>query len=72
MRRIIASEFLSLDGVMESPDQWHFPYWNDKMGQEIMAAMGQADAMLMGRVNHEEWAAYWPQQDPAEDAVTDS
>ncbi len=51
MRRIIASEFLSLDGVMESPDQWHFPYWNDEMGQEIMAAMGQADAMLMGRMN---------------------
>jgi len=70
MRRIIASEFLSLDGVMESPDQWHFPYWNDEMGQEIMAAMDQADAMLMGRVNYEEWAVFWPQQEPADDSVT--
>jgi hypothetical protein len=27
MRKIVAAEFLSLDGVMESPDKWHFPYW---------------------------------------------
>jgi dihydrofolate reductase len=66
MRRVVASEFLSLDGVMEAPDQWHFPYFNDEMGGEIGAAMGQADAMLMGRVNYEEWADFWPQQDPEE------
>jgi dihydrofolate reductase len=28
--------------------------------------MGQADAMLLGRVNYEEWTAFWPQQDPEE------
>ena len=66
MRRVIVSEFVSLDGVMEAPDKWHFPYWSDEMGQEIEAAMGQADAMLMGRVNYEEWADFWPQQDPEE------
>ena len=66
MRKVIASEFVSLDGVMESPDQWHFPYFNDEMGEAIGAAMAQADAMLMGRVLYEEWVAYWPQQDPEE------
>jgi dihydrofolate reductase len=66
MRKVIASEFVSLDGVMESPDQWHFPYFNDEMGEAIGAAMAQADAMLLGRVLYEEWAAYWPQQDPEE------
>ncbi len=65
MRKVIASEFVSLDGVMESPEQWHFPYFNDEMG----AAMAQADAMLMGRVLYEEWAAYWPHQDPEENPV---
>ena len=69
MRRVIVSEFVSLDGVMEAPDQWHFPYWSDEMGQEIAAAMGQADAMLMGRVLYEEWADFWPQQDPEENPV---
>ena len=66
MRRVIVSEFVSLDGVFEAPDQWHFPYFDEEMGQEIQAAMGQADAMLMGRVNYEEWADFWPQQDPEE------
>ncbi len=61
MRKVIASEFVSLDGVMESPEKWHFPYFNDEMGEAIGAAMAQADAMLMGRVLYEEWAAYWPQ-----------
>jgi dihydrofolate reductase len=36
------------------------------MGQELVAAMGQSDAMLMGRVNYEEWSAFWPEQDPTE------
>jgi dihydrofolate reductase len=69
MRKVIASEFVSLDGVMETPDQWHFPYFNDEMGEAIGAAMAQADAMLMGRVLYEEWAAYWPQQDTEENPV---
>jgi dihydrofolate reductase len=69
MRKVIASEFVSLDGVMESPEQWHFPYFDDEMGEAIGAAMAQADAMLMGRVLYEEWAAYWPQQDPEENPV---
>ncbi len=27
MRKIIVSEFVTLDGVMESPEQWQFPYY---------------------------------------------
>src|SRR5918998_5186560 len=69
MRKVIAAEFLSLDGVMESPDQWHFPYFNDEMGQVMGEGFAASDAMLMGRVNYEEWAAYWPQQDPEEKPV---
>jgi dihydrofolate reductase len=69
MRKVIVSEFVSLDGMMESPDQWHFPYFNDEMGQAIRSAMAEADAMLMGRVLYEEWAAFWPNQDPDENPV---
>jgi dihydrofolate reductase len=69
VRKVIASEFVALDGVIEAPNHWHFPYWSDEMGQEIMAAMAQADAMLMGRVLYEEWAAFWPKQDPEENPV---
>ena len=38
MRKVIASEIVSLDGVMESPEQWHFPYFNDEMGEAAGAS----------------------------------
>ena len=69
MRKVVASEFVSLDGVVESPDKWHFPYFNDQMGDAIGTAMAASDAMLMGRVLYEEWAAFWPDQDPDENPV---
>jgi dihydrofolate reductase len=69
MRKVIASEIVSLDGVVEAPQNWHFPYFNDQMGEAIGAAMATSDAMLMGRVLYEEWAAFWPKQDPDENPV---
>jgi dihydrofolate reductase len=69
MWKVVASEFVSLDGVVESPEKWHFPYFNDQMGDAIGAAMAASDAMLMGRVLYEEWAAFWPKQDPDENPV---
>jgi hypothetical protein len=62
MRKAIVSEFVSLDGVMGAPDQWHFPHIDEEMGQEILAAPGQSDAMLMVRVNYEEWTNFCPRR----------
>jgi dihydrofolate reductase len=62
MRKVVASEFISLDGVVESPERWQLPYFNDEMDQEIEAAMAASDAMLLGRVTYEEWAAFFPSQ----------
>jgi dihydrofolate reductase len=62
MRKIVSSFFISLDGVIESPDQWHFPYFNDEMGAVVGGGMEAADAMLLGRVTYDGFAEYWPQQ----------
>ncbi len=62
MRKIVAGLFISLDGVVESPETWHFPYFNDEMGAIVGAAMAEGDTMLLGRRTYEEFAAYWPQQ----------
>lgn len=62
MRRVIASELVSLDGVIEAPETWHLPYFNDEMGEAIGAAMADSDAMLFGRVTYDEFAAFWPSQ----------
>src|SRR5262245_12714917 len=66
MRKIVAGIFLSLDGVMEAPDKWHFPYWNDEMGQIVEAGMAESDAMLLGRVTYQEFASFWPNANPEE------
>ena len=61
MRKIKSYFFISLDGVVEAPDKWHFPYFDDEMGAAVGAGFATADAMLMGRVLYEEWAVYWPE-----------
>jgi dihydrofolate reductase len=72
MRKVVASLFLSLDGVMESPESWHFPYFNDEMGAAIAEAMSSSDAFLLGRRTYEEFAAFWPEQSPEEDPIAET
>ncbi|HLT20219.1 MAG TPA: dihydrofolate reductase family protein [Thermomicrobiales bacterium] len=60
MRKLVAGLFLSLDGVYEAPDQWHFPYFSDEMGATVGEGMANADALMLGRVTYQEFASYWP------------
>ncbi|ONI69836.1 pyrimidine reductase [Kribbella sp. ALI-6-A] len=60
MRKIVAGLFISLDGVTQAPDTWHFPYFNDEMGAAVGALSASADTMLLGRRTFEEFASYWP------------
>ena len=62
MRRIVAGLFMSLDGVVESPEKWQMPYFDDEMGAEIGSQMAACDTLLLGRRTYEEFAAFWPQQ----------
>jgi dihydrofolate reductase len=62
MSKLVASLFLSLDGVMEAPETWNSPYFDDEMGAVIGKAMSSTDAFLLGRRTYEEWAGYWPNQ----------
>ncbi len=62
MRKITAGLFISLDGVVEAPETWHFDWFNDEMGDAVGAGMTTSDAMLLGRNTYEAFAAYWPGQ----------
>jgi dihydrofolate reductase len=64
MRKIVAGTFVSLDGVMESPDKWHFPYFDEAMGAIVGQGMSTTRAFLMGRRLYDEWSSYWPDQGP--------
>jgi dihydrofolate reductase len=70
MRKVVASELVSLDGVMEKPVQWAFSYSNDEMAKANASGMANSDAMLLGRVTYEEFAAFWPYQDRTEQPYT--
>src|SRR4028118_1828169 len=71
MRKVTAGLFLSLDGVVESPEKWQLPYFNDEMGEAVGAAMAAADAMLLGRVTYQEFASYWPGVSAQEEPFAD-
>ena len=59
MRKIIVSEFISLDGVIEEP-QWSLEYWNDQISDFKGAELFAFDALLLGRITYEGFAAAWP------------
>jgi dihydrofolate reductase len=63
MRKITAGLFISLDGVVEAPDQWHFPYFNDEMGAAVDASLGAADTVLFGRKTYDSFAGAWPERE---------
>lgn len=60
MRRLVVTEFLTLDGVMEAPDEWSFPYWNEEIAKFKYDELFESDALLLGRVTYQGFAAAWP------------
>ncbi|MCC7450564.1 MAG: dihydrofolate reductase [Anaerolineae bacterium] len=60
MRKLVVTEFLSLDGVMDNPS-WTFKYWNDEIAKFKGEESEASDALLLGRVTYQGFAAAWPQ-----------
>ena len=60
MRKLISWLFISLDGVVEAPNVWQFDVFDDDMIAAVTSVTTAEDAMLMGRISYQEWAAYWP------------
>jgi dihydrofolate reductase len=68
MRKIFVTEFVSLDGVMEDPGGaekfvhggWTMPYWSDEIGKFKFDELLTSDALLLGRVTYQGFAAAWP------------
>ncbi len=60
MRRIVVTEFVSLDGVMDEP-RWTFEFDRGKEGDQFkMDELFAAEALLLGRVTYQGFAAAWP------------
>ena len=63
MRKIVASLFTTVDGVVEAPEKWHFPFFNEEMGAVVGSLM--RDTQLLGRKSYETFAATWPAREAA-------
>jgi dihydrofolate reductase len=62
VRKVVAVELASVDGVIEAPEEWAFSYSNDEMEEANASGMAASDALLLGRVTYEALAAFWPHQ----------
>ncbi|MFI0366592.1 dihydrofolate reductase family protein [Actinomadura sp. 1N219] len=62
MGRIYSSTYVSLDGVMESPDSWNHPYFSQEMADLLAAELETAQGMLLGRSTYEMFASFFPHQ----------
>src|SRR5207253_6268402 len=58
--RLVATEYLSLDGVFEEPGHWSGPFFNDQAAQFKLNELQASDALLLGRKTYEGFAAAWP------------
>jgi dihydrofolate reductase len=59
MSKVVLVTYMSLDGVVENPS-WTVPYWNDELATYQRDQLFASDALLLGRVTYEEFAAAWP------------
>lgn len=64
MSKVIVTEFVSLDGVFEDPQVWHFPFFlnNEAAMQYKGDELKVTDALLLGRKTYELFAGAWPER----------
>ena len=60
MRKVVVTEYITLDGVFEEPGVWSFDFWNEEAAQFKYEELFASDAMLLGRVTYEGFAKAWP------------
>ncbi len=59
MRKVVAYELLSLDGVAEDPDGF-ITDWDDATDVNLATLIATQDAVILGRRSYDEWAEFWP------------
>ena len=71
MAKITVTNHLSLDGVMQAPEDWAHPNTDDVMGAKLAERMARPGSLLLGRRTYEQFYAYWPHQkdDPIADLL---
>jgi dihydrofolate reductase len=66
LRRIVWSEYISLDGIVEEPGLWSIPYFSDDLAAYKSDELQASDMLLLGRLTYEGFAAAWPRMEDVE------
>jgi dihydrofolate reductase len=74
MKRVVAAEYLTIDGVMQDPGGvgeierggWSNPYWNDELAKYQSDQLFASDVLLLGRKTFTGFAAAWPKMEETE------
>jgi len=66
MRKVVAVEYVTVDGVMTDPGGWSGPYFDDELAQHQSEQLLASDALLLGRVTFEGFADAWPSMEETE------
>jgi dihydrofolate reductase len=62
VRKVVAYELLSLDGVAEDPNEF-ITDWDDAMHENLGRVIAAQDTVLLGRRTYDDWAEFWPTSD---------
>jgi len=68
MRKLVVSEYSTLDGVIEDPggldtfkqNNWHFPFFNEDVQKYKFTELAETDVLVLGRRTYQEFAPVWP------------
>ena len=84
MRKLIANEFMSLDGVVQAPGAadedrsggfeqggWHLPYFDDLSQKRVLESIVEAGGFLLGRRTYQIFASYWPNASEEEQVIAE-
>ena len=63
MSKLVESTFVTLDGVVGSPETWGAPYWDEEHANYTNELFYAADSLLLGRGTYEVFAEFWPKLD---------
>jgi dihydrofolate reductase len=65
MATVVSTLFISLDGVAEVDPAWHFPYFDEAMGDAVGEDYAGTDVLVLGRVTYDSFAGAWPEREAA-------
>jgi dihydrofolate reductase len=71
MGTIVVSEYMTVDGVIEAPENWHFPYMTDESQADTARQINSFEVLLLGRKTYDAFAPVWPTMTNNEFGIAD-